>query len=80
MDLLYFLIIGVIAGWLTGKLMSGGGYGLFGDLVVGIIGAIIGGWVLGLVGISAGGFIGRIVSATFGAVLCVFLVRLIKKA
>jgi len=74
------VVIGVVAGWLTGKLMSGAGYGLPGDLVLGIIGAYVGGWALGMAGISAGGFIGRIVSATIGAVLFVFLIRLIKRA
>ena len=80
MDLLWFLLIGILAGWLAGQVMKGGGYGLIGDLVLGIIGAFIGGWVLGLVGLTAGGFIGRVITATIGAVLLVFLVRLIKKA
>ena len=80
MDLLWFLLIGILAGWLAGQVMKGGGYGLIGDLVLGIIGAFVGGWVLGLVGVTAGGFIGRVITATIGAVLLVFLVRLIKKA
>ena len=80
MELLWFLIIGVLAGWLTGQLMKGGGYGLIGDLVLGVIGAYVGGWLLGLAGIAAGGFVGRLVAATFGAVIFVFLIRLIKKA
>lgn len=80
MDLLWFLIIGILAGWLAGQVMKGGGYGLIGDLVLGIIGAFVGGWALGLVGVTAGGFIGRVITATIGAVILVFLVRLIKKA
>ncbi|MBL0160392.1 MAG: GlsB/YeaQ/YmgE family stress response membrane protein [Bryobacterales bacterium] len=80
MDLLWFLLIGILAGWLAGQVMKGGGYGLIGDLVLGIIGAFVGGWILGLVGVTAGGFIGRVITATIGAVLLVFLVRLIKKA
>jgi uncharacterized membrane protein YeaQ/YmgE (transglycosylase-associated protein family) len=80
MDLLWFLIIGVIAGWLAGQVMKGGGYGLIGDLVLGVVGAFIGGWLLGLVGVTAGGFLGRVISATVGAVILVFLVRLIKKS
>jgi len=79
-DLLWFLLIGILAGWLAGQVMKGGGYGLIGDLVLGIVGAFVGGWVLGLVGVTAGGFIGRVITATIGAVLLVFLVRLIKKA
>ena len=80
MDLIWFLIIGIVAGWLAGKLMSGAGYGLIGDLVLGVIGAFVWGWVLGLAGVTTGGLIGRLVSATFGAVLLVFLVRLLKRA
>lgn len=80
MDLLWFLIIGVIAGWLAGVLMKGGGYGLIGDLVLGVIGSFVGSWLFGLVGVTAGGFIGKVVSATVGAVLLVFVTRLIKRA
>jgi len=60
--------------------MKGGGFGLIGDLVVGVIGAFLGGWVLGMLGFVAGGLIGRLVTATIGAVLLLFLVRLIKRA
>ena len=69
MDLIWFLIIGIVAGWLAGRLMSGAGYGLIGDLVLGLIGSFVRGWVLGIVGVTAGGLVGRLVSATFGAVL-----------
>jgi uncharacterized membrane protein YeaQ/YmgE (transglycosylase-associated protein family) len=78
--LLGFLIIGLVAGWLAGQLMKGGGYGLVGDLVLGVVGAFIGGWVFGALGIHAGGMIGSLIMATVGAVLLVLLVRLIKKA
>ena len=80
MSLLYFLIVGLIAGWLAGKIMKGSGYGLLGDLVIGILGAMIGGHVLGWVGIVAYGLIGSIVSALVGAIILIFIVRLIKKA
>lgn len=79
-DLLVFLAIGAVAGWLAGTLMKGGGFGLLGNIVVGIVGAVVGGFVFGMLGISAGGFIGSIVTATFGAVLLIFAIRLIKKA
>jgi uncharacterized membrane protein YeaQ/YmgE (transglycosylase-associated protein family) len=75
-----FLAIGAVAGWLAGILMKGGGFGLLGNIVVGIIGAVVGGYVFGLLGISAGGLIGSIVTATVGAVLLLFIVRLIKRA
>lgn len=77
--LIAFLIIGAIAGWLAGTLMKGGGFGLLGNIVVGIIGAVIGGWVFGLLGISAGGFIGSIVTATAGAAILLYFVGMIKK-
>lgn len=80
MSIIIFLAIGAIAGWLAGTLMKGGGFGLLGNIVIGVIGAVLGGFVFGLLGISAGGFIGSIVTATAGAALLLFIVRLIKKA
>jgi uncharacterized membrane protein YeaQ/YmgE (transglycosylase-associated protein family) len=80
MSLIAWLIIGTIAGWLGGKLMRGGGFGLLGNLVVGIVGAVLGGWVFGLLGITAGGWIGSLVTATAGAVILLFLIGLAKKA
>jgi uncharacterized membrane protein YeaQ/YmgE (transglycosylase-associated protein family) len=73
-----FLIIGAVAGWLAGKVMKGSGFGLVGNIVVGIVGALIGGFVFGLLGINAGGFIGSIVMATIGAVLLLYVVKLMK--
>jgi uncharacterized membrane protein YeaQ/YmgE (transglycosylase-associated protein family) len=78
--LIIFLAIGAVAGWLAGILMKGGGFGLLGNMVVGIIGAVVGGYVFGLLGISAGGIIGSIITATVGAAILLFIVRLIKKA
>ncbi len=80
MNILWFFIIGIVAGWLAGQLMKGGGYGLIGDLVIGVIGAFIGGWLCGALGVRAGGLIGSLITATIGAMILVFLVRLIKKA
>ncbi len=79
-SLLYFLIIGALAGWLGGMIMRGGGLGLFGNLVVGIIGAFIGGYVFDLLGISvSGGFVGPLLTSTAGAVILLFVVGLFKK-
>lgn len=78
--LIWFLLIGLIAGWLAGKVMRGGGYGVVGDMIVGVIGALIGGWLFGLLGISAGGLIGSIITAFVGAVVLLFLLRLIRRA
>lgn len=78
--LVVFLAIGAIAGWLGSTLMKGGGFGLLGNIVVGILGAIVGGFLFGILGISAGGFIGSVVTATVGAVVLLFVVGIIKKA
>ncbi len=78
--MIYLLFVGLIAGWLAGKIMKGSGYGIIGDIVIGVIGALIGGHVLGWMGIFAYGLIGSICTAVVGAVLLIFIVRLIKKA
>ncbi len=80
MNLVWFLIIGIVAGWLAGKIMRGGGFGLLGDLVVGVIGALLGGFLFGLLGLSVNGLIGSLVTATVGAVVLLFLIHLIKRA
>jgi uncharacterized membrane protein YeaQ/YmgE (transglycosylase-associated protein family) len=81
MNLLWFLIVGLIAGWLAGLLVKGGGFGLIGDLVVGVVGAFLGGFLFSTLGVSAGGgLIGSIIVATIGAVVLLFIVRLIKRA
>src|SRR6516164_3137768 len=79
-DLIIFLVIGAIAGWLAGQIMRGGGFGLIGNIVVGIIGSLIGGWLFGLFGIAAGGLIGSIIAAVVGAIILIAIVRLIKRA
>ena len=81
MSLLWFLIVGIVAGWLAGVLVKGGGFGVIGDLVVGIVGAVLGGWLFSTLGASAGGgIVGSIIVATIGAVVLLFAVRLIKRA
>ncbi len=80
MGLLYSIVVGLIAGWLAGQVMRGGGYGTIMDIVLGIVGAVVGGWLLGLLGIHAGGFIGTIIVAIIGAVFLIWLSRLLKKA
>jgi uncharacterized membrane protein YeaQ/YmgE (transglycosylase-associated protein family) len=77
--IVWFIIIGIVAGWLAGKVMRGAGFGLLGDLVVGIVGALLGGFLFGLLGISAGGLIGSLITATCGAIVLIFLVRMIKR-
>ena len=76
---LIFLALGALAGWLAGMLMKGGGFGLLGNIVVGILGAIIGGFAFGLLGIETESLIGSILTATAGAVILLLIVGLIKK-
>ena len=78
MHWLWFLMIGVVAGWLAGKLTRGHGFGLVGDLVVGILGALIGGFLFRFLGIISFGLIGSLVSATVGAIVLLWLIRLIR--
>ena len=79
--LIAWLIIGAVAGWLAGILVKGGGFGIFVDIVVGIVGAFIGGWLAGVLGISlGGGWIGSIITAVIGAVILLFIIWLIKRA
>ena len=75
------LIVGLVAGWLAGVIMKGGGFGVIGDIVVGIVGALIGGWLFSTMGVSAGGgLLGSIIVALIGAIILIFLLRLIKRA
>ena len=77
MGLLWFVIIGAVAGFLAGKFMRGHGFGLIGDIIVGVIGAFIGGWAFHAVGVEIGhGLIGSLIVAFIGAVLLLFIVRL----
>jgi uncharacterized membrane protein YeaQ/YmgE (transglycosylase-associated protein family) len=80
MDLVWFLIIGLIAGWLAGQFMKGGGFGLVGNLIVGVVGAFIGGFLFRLLGLTAGGLIGNLVVATVGAVVLLWIARMVKRA
>jgi len=79
MGLIWFLLIGLIAGWLAGQFMRGGGYGVIGDMIVCVIGALIGGWLFGMLGIGAGGLLGAIITAFVGAVILIALLRLIRR-
>ena len=81
MELLWFILVGLIAGWLAGQLVKGGGFGVVGDIVVGIVGALIGGFLFGRMGVSAGGgMLGSIIVATIGAVILILLLRLVRRA
>jgi len=80
LNLVAFLLIGLVAGWLAGRIMKGRGFGLIGDLIVGVIGAVLGGWLFGLLGINLGGICGALVTAVVGAIVLLYALRIIKKA
>ena len=79
MEILGFIIIGIIAGWVAGLIMKGRGFGMVGDLVVGVIGALIGGYVFRLVGISSYGAFATLAMATIGAVVFLGIAGIIKR-
>jgi uncharacterized membrane protein YeaQ/YmgE (transglycosylase-associated protein family) len=77
-SLLIILLVGLVAGWLAAKIVTGGGFGLIGDIAVGIVGALVGSWLLPRVGIHIGsGILTKIIVATLGAVLVLFIVGLV---
>jgi uncharacterized membrane protein YeaQ/YmgE (transglycosylase-associated protein family) len=83
MGWLWTILIGLVAGWLTGKIMKGSGYGFFWDIILGIVGSLLGGWIASLLGMSAqGGLIWRLILALVGSIIIVFIFRLVtgKKA
>ena len=81
MEFVWFIVVGLVAGWLAGLLVKGGGFGVVGDIIVGVLGALLGGFLFSPLGASlGGGLIGSIVVATIGAVILIFIVRLIKRA
>lgn len=76
-----FLVIGLIAGWLAGVLVKGGGFGVVGDMVVGVLGALLGGFIFEKMGVSAGGGpVGGFIVATIGAIILIYILRIVKKA
>lgn len=77
--LIWSIFVGIIAGWLSGKIMKGRGFGILGDLVVGIVGAVIGEFVFEMIGLRPTGTIGSIIMATIGALILLYAVRTINK-
>jgi len=79
-EFLWFILIGLVAGWLAGALVKGGGFGVIGDIVVGVLGALFGGWLFRQLGVSTGGGLGwAILVATVGAIVLIVLLRLIRR-
>lgn len=79
-ELIAWLLIGLVAGWLAGVLVKGHGFGVLGDIVVGIIGAVLGGFLFGMLGVTPLGLLGSILTATFGAVVLLVLAKSLRKA
>ena len=76
-SLLLWIVIGGVAGWIAGTVMKGGGFGFFGNVVVGVIGAVLGGWLFGLLGVTVGGgILGSLIVATVGAIVLLFVAGL----
>ncbi len=81
MDLFTFLVVGLVAGWLAGQFMKGGGYGVVTDVVLGVLGSVVGGWIFGALGVwPGGGLFGAVLVAFVGAVTLVWITRRLKAA
>ena len=80
MELVWFLVIGAVSGWLAGQLWKGSGFGLIGNIIAGIIGRFVGGWIAGKLGIGGGGLLWQILVSAGGAWVVLFLISLVKKA
>ena len=79
MGLVWTLVIVMIAGWLAGQIWKGSGFGLLGDVIIGVIGSLVGGFVFGLLGIVAWGLLGRLIISLVGALLLLYLIRLVRR-
>ncbi len=78
--IIIWLVIGAVAGWLAGQIVKGGGFGLVGDIIVGIIGSVIGGWIFGSYVVGVSGVGGAIIGSTIGAVVLLFILKIIRRA
>ena len=75
MDFIWFILIGIVSGFVAGKLMRGGGFGLVVNLVVGIIGGVLGGWLFSLLGIHTSSIIGELITSVIGAIVLLWIDR-----
>lgn len=80
MNIFIWIISGIVAGWLTGLVVKGRGFGVIGDLVIGLLGGVIGGWLLGLVGVSPSNWLGQILVAVVGGIVLVAAIRTLRRA
>lgn len=79
LNFILYLLLGALAGFIAGKIMRGGGFGLLVNIIIGIVGGFIGGWLMSLAGISKGGLIWELLVAVLGAVVLLFVISLFKK-
>ena len=79
MSFIWFILIGLLSGFIAGKLMRGGGFGLVINLIVGVVGGVLGGWLFGLFGIHTGGIIGSLITSVVGAVVLLWSVGLLSR-
>jgi len=79
MNIVWFLLIGLIAGWIADRIVKDVSFGLVGDMIVGMVGALLGGLLFGMLGITAGGLLGQIVMAVIGAIVFLFILKAIRK-
>lgn len=79
MNIIWFLLIGLCAGWLAGQIMKGGGFGLVGNLIIGVIGAVLGGFLFRLVGLTSFGLLGELIMATVGAIVLIAILRALNR-
>lgn len=80
MSFLWFIIIGIVAGFIAGKLMHGGGFGVVINLIVGVVGGVLGGWLFSLLGISTDSIFGSLVTSVVGAVVLLWIAGLINRS
>lgn len=80
MNFFYFLIMGLIAGWLAGRITKGKGFGLFGNLIIGVIGALLGGFLFVLLGLKTTSIIGSLIAALVGAIILIWIIGYFKKS
>lgn len=79
MDFIWFILIGALAGWLAGKITKGKGFGILGNILLGVVGAVLGGFLFSLLGLSSHGFIGSLVTALAGALVLLWILGKLKK-
>lgn len=79
MGIIVMLIVGALAGWIAGRIMKGKGFGVLGNIAVGIVGGVLGGWLLGWIGFAGEGLFATLVTAVIGACVLLFLLGLVKK-